>query len=172
MPAPAYAAEHADYNFCASFGFNTPAAVAPSVARLVKATEDTGRECGALVLTMIIADETDAAAEAKWQHYVDGTDLRRSLGATTRPSDDPEPGPLRRTEPPAHLDRGQAADQPGRPLRLLRQGRTHAGRDGGGARRAGVMMTFDDFVIGMEQFGTRIMPLMRCRDSRLQVALT
>ena len=29
----------------------------------------------------------------------------------------------------------------------------------------GVMMTFDDFVIGMEQFGTRIMPLMRCRDS-------
>jgi pyrimidine oxygenase len=28
----------------------------------------------------------------------------------------------------------------------------------------GVMMTFDDFVIGMEQFGTRIMPLMRCRN--------
>jgi len=29
----------------------------------------------------------------------------------------------------------------------------------------GVMMTFDDFVIGMEQFGTRIMPLLRCRDA-------
>ena len=28
----------------------------------------------------------------------------------------------------------------------------------------GVMLTFDDFVIGMEQFGTRIMPLMRCRN--------
>jgi len=25
----------------------------------------------------------------------------------------------------------------------------------------GVMLTFDDFVIGMEQFGSRIMPLMR-----------
>jgi pyrimidine oxygenase len=25
------------------------------------------------------------------------------------------------------------------------------------------MMTFDDFVIGMEQFGTRIQPLMKCR---------
>jgi pyrimidine oxygenase len=34
----------------------------------------------------------------------------------------------------------------------------------------GVMMTFDDFVIGMEQFGTRIMPLMRCRDSLKQAA--
>ena len=29
----------------------------------------------------------------------------------------------------------------------------------------GVMMTFDDFVIGMEQFGTRILPLMRCREA-------
>ena len=27
----------------------------------------------------------------------------------------------------------------------------------------GVMMTFDDFVIGMEQFGTRILPQMRSR---------
>jgi pyrimidine oxygenase len=27
----------------------------------------------------------------------------------------------------------------------------------------GVMMTFDDFVIGMEQLGTRILPQMRCR---------
>jgi len=26
------------------------------------------------------------------------------------------------------------------------------------------MLTFDDFIIGMEQFGTRIMPLMRCRN--------
>jgi len=27
----------------------------------------------------------------------------------------------------------------------------------------GAMMTFDDFVIGMEQFGTRIQPLMKSR---------
>ena len=33
----------------------------------------------------------------------------------------------------------------------------------------GVMLTFDDFVIGMEQFGTRIQPLMRCRNE-LQAA--
>ena len=32
---------------------------------------------------------------------------------------------------------------------------------GGGV--GGAMMTFDDFVIGMEQFGTRILPLMTCR---------
>ena len=30
----------------------------------------------------------------------------------------------------------------------------------------GVMLTFDDFLIGMDQFGTRIQPLMRCREAR------
>jgi pyrimidine oxygenase len=28
----------------------------------------------------------------------------------------------------------------------------------------GVMLIFDDFVEGMETFGTRVMPLMRCRE--------
>ena len=69
-----YAASYADYNFCASCGVNEPTAVAPSVARLVAATKETGRDCGALVLTMIIADETDEAAMAKWEHYKAGTD--------------------------------------------------------------------------------------------------
>ena len=30
---------------------------------------------------------------------------------------------------------------------------------------AGVMLTFDDFVIGVEQFGQRIQPLMRSRQN-------
>jgi pyrimidine oxygenase len=34
----------------------------------------------------------------------------------------------------------------------------------------GVMLTFDDFIIGMEQFGTRILPLMRCRSDVRQAA--
>src|SRR5216683_6668415 len=55
---------YADYNFCTGGGVNQPTAVAPSVARLVKATADTGRDCGALILQMVIADETDEAAMA------------------------------------------------------------------------------------------------------------
>jgi pyrimidine oxygenase len=34
----------------------------------------------------------------------------------------------------------------------------------------GVMLTFDDFVIGMEQFGTRIQPLMTSRTQVNQAA--
>jgi pyrimidine oxygenase len=34
----------------------------------------------------------------------------------------------------------------------------------------GVVLTFDDFRIGMEQFGTRIMPLLKCRSQVLRAA--
>ena len=34
----------------------------------------------------------------------------------------------------------------------------------------GVMLTFDDFIVGMEQFGTRILPLMQCRQGIRQAA--
>jgi pyrimidine oxygenase len=70
-----FAARYADYNFCSGGGVNQPTAVAPSVARLVDATGKVGRECGALILQMIIADEADAAAMAKWEYYKAGTDV-------------------------------------------------------------------------------------------------
>ena len=73
-----FAAVYADYNFCVSFGINTPAAVAPSVARLVEATRESGRDCGALILIMVIADETDAAAMAKWNQDRKSTRLNSS----------------------------------------------------------------------------------------------
>ena len=73
--ASRFAAQYADYNFCAAAGINDADSVRAEVARLAAATAETGRDCGALVLTMIIADETDAAAMAKWEHYVAGTDL-------------------------------------------------------------------------------------------------
>ena len=38
-----FAAQYADYNFCGSGGINEPTRVAPSVARLVAATQETGR---------------------------------------------------------------------------------------------------------------------------------
>jgi pyrimidine oxygenase len=31
----------------------------------------------------------------------------------------------------------------------------------------GIMMVFDDFLIGVEQFGQHIQPLMECRHDRL-----
>ena len=164
-----YAAEHADYNFCASVRLQRPTAVAPSVARLVKATEETGRDCGALILTMIIADETDEAANAKWDHYKPGTDLEalayRDEQAQDDPSTDIYAQPNRR-----RIWDDKLADQSRRPGRVLCLGPRMLDELAEVPGVRGVMMTFDDFVIGMEQFGTRIMPLMRSRNETKNAA--
>ena len=70
-----FAATYADYNFCSSFGINDPLGVAKSTRRLVAANARSGRNCGALVVMMVIAEETNEAAFAKWEHYRDGIDL-------------------------------------------------------------------------------------------------
>ena len=165
-----YAAKYADYNFCASFGYNAPTAVAPSVARLVAANQVTGRDCGALILTMIIADETDEAANAKWEHYKAGTDFEalayRDGQAQDDPTTDPYAQPNRRRILGTNklpTNQGVLVGSYATVARMLDEL-----SDVPGVR--GVMMTFDDFVIGMEQFGTRVMPLLRCREKLLEAA--
>ncbi len=159
-----FAARNADYNFCVSLGENQPTAVGPSVARLVRATQETGRKCGALVLVMVIADETDAAAQAKWAHYVAGTDREALAFRDAQAADDPStetftsPSRLKvlgaNTRPVSH---GVLIGSYASIARMLDALAEVPGVEG-------AMLTFDDFVIGMEQFGTRIQPLMRCRD--------
>ncbi len=158
-----FAAQHADYNFCASFGFNAPTAVAPSVARLVAATRETGRHCGALILTMVIADETDDAAIAKWEHYKAGTDLEALAYRDEQAQDDPNTDvyaqPNRRRILGTNklpTNQGVLVGSYASVARMLDELAEVPGVQG-------VMLTFDDFVIGMEQFGTRIQPLLRCR---------
>jgi pyrimidine oxygenase len=158
-----YAAQHADYNFCSSFGVNQPTAVAASVARLVEAARAAGRACGALILTMIIADETDEAAMAKWEHYKAGTDLEALAWRDAQASDDPSQDPYsqpnkRRTMGLEQLptNQGVLIGSYAHVAAMLDEMATVPGVQG-------VMMTFDDFVEGMENFGTRIQPLMRCR---------
>jgi pyrimidine oxygenase len=70
----AFSAKYADYSFCLGKGVNTPTAFAPVNDRLAAATAKTGRKVETFVLMMVIADESDEAAQAKWQHYRDGVD--------------------------------------------------------------------------------------------------
>jgi pyrimidine oxygenase len=165
-----FAVEHADYNFCSSGGINEPTRVAGSVARLVEANVAAGKNCGALVLTMVIADETDDAAMAKWEHYKAGTDHEAIAWRDAQASDDPSADPL------AGPNKRRTLGTIGLPT----QGGVLVGSYASVARMLdelaavpgvqGVMLTFDDFVIGMEQFGTRILPLMRCRQGLKLVA--
>src|SRR5260370_26386962 len=158
-----FAAQYADYNFCTGGGVNQPIAVAPSVARLVAATAETGRDCGALVLQMIIADETDAAAMAKWEYYKAGTDMEALAWRDTQAEDDPSKDPYaqpnrRRTLGIEKLptNQGLFVGSYASVARMLDELATVRGV-------RGVMLTFDAFIICLEQVGTRILPLMRSR---------
>jgi pyrimidine oxygenase len=144
--------------------------VAGSVARLVEANAAAGKNCGALVLTMVIADETDAAALAKWEHYKTGTDHEAIAWRDAQASDDPSADPLagpnkRRTLGTIGLPT-QGGVLVGSYVSIARMLDELAAVSG----VQGVMLTFDDFVIGMEQFGTRILPLMQCRQGLKLVA--
>jgi pyrimidine oxygenase len=165
-----FAAETCDYNFCASFGINEPTRVAPSVARLVAAAEKAGRDVGALILMMVIADETDAAALAKWEHYKAGVDLEALAWRDAQAGDDPSKDPFATK---SRLTRTGKEKLPtsmgvlvGSYASIARMLDELAGVPG----VCGVMLTFDDFIIGMEQFGTRIQPLMASRANLKQAA--
>ena len=158
-----FASEHVDYNFVASSGLNTPEAVAPIVARLVAANAVSGGHCGALVLIMVIADETDEAAMAKWEHYKDGTDFEALAWRDGQASNDvvKDPYSVEGRFKPSTRDK-----LPTNQGVLCGSFATVAGlldRLAAVPGVQGAMMTFDDFVAGMENFGTRIQPLMTCR---------
>ena len=153
-----YAARYADYNFCASFGVNKPKAVSQSVGRLIDATENTERKCGALILTMIIADTTDEAAFAKWEYYKAGTDAEALAYRDRQASDDPSQDKYnianrRKIENMEKLptNQGLLIGSFENVAKMLNELSTVDGVEG-------VMLTFDDFILGLEQFGEKIQP--------------
>src|SRR6266478_443199 len=119
---------------------------------------------------MVIADETDAAAQAKWEHYKAGADIEalayRDVQAEDDPNKDPYSQPNRRAilgTDKLPTNQGVLVGSYASVARMLDEMSTVPGV-------RGVMMTFDDFVSGMEQFGTHIMPLMRCLENRRNAA--
>jgi pyrimidine oxygenase len=157
-----FAARHADYNFCFGMGLNEPLKCQEAVNRNVEASQKTGRDCGALLLFMIIADETDEAAWAKWEHYKAGADLdaiawMNGQGeADVRKSMDVSAIYMSRPPSAMNLNIGTLVGAYATVARLMDEIAEVKGA-------AGVMLTFDDFLVGMDQFGQRIQPLMKTR---------
>lgn len=157
-----FAAEYADYNFCGASGHNTPKTFAPVTEALLRATENTGRDVGAMVLLMVIADETDDAAWAKWNSYSDGVDLDATswvAGQAEKDSKADQGATAKRiggAENPVNLNMGTLIGSFERVAGLLDE---VAEVDG----TKGVMLTFDDFLVGVRNFGERIQPLMKSR---------
>jgi pyrimidine oxygenase len=158
----AFTATYADYNFCLGRGVNTPAAVAPVIAQAQAAAVKTGRPIASYVLMMVIADETDAAARAKWDHYKAGADgealawLTRQGAADTRSGEDTHVRQLIDPTSAVNLNMGTLVGSYERVAAMLDEMADIPGL-------SGVMLTFDEFVGGVQMFGERIQKLMRSR---------
>jgi pyrimidine oxygenase len=157
-----FTARHGDTNFFQGVGLNTPTAHGVSTSRLAAAVAETGRDVGACILFMVIADETNEAALAKWQHYNDGLDQEAvswMIGQALADANAPATSSSRKKalpERPINLNMGTLVGSYASVARMLDEAASVPGT-------SGLMLCFDDFVAGIEAFGRRIQPLMRCR---------
>ncbi len=157
----AFSAKWADYAFCLGKGVNTPTAFKENNVRLAAATAKTGRDVNIYVLIMIIAAETDEEAMAKWKLYNDGADMDAigwlsDQGAKDKTNADTNVRQLAAPEGAVNLNMGTLVGSYARVAAMLDEMAAVPGT-------GGVLLTFDDFIEGVEAFGTRIQPLMKCR---------
>jgi len=162
-----FAAEYCDYNFCAAPNtINTPEACIGPIERLRAAAARHGRDVKALVWVTVIAAETDAAAEAKWELYRQGTDLEalrwsKAQAAADQTAMDPNSTKARVI--------GNPSQSPTASMKLIGSYATiarHLDRMAEIPGMVGAMLSFDDFREGIDQFGEHIQPLMESRGSR------
>jgi len=165
-----FVAQYGDYNFVVAGGLNDTSGSREVVGRVAAAAKQYGRDTGALQLLMVIADRTDEMAFAKWEHYKTGTDIEAlewqasqagmdtkaqagsTAAALVQQIQDPQPtGLLKLIGSYENVARmlDEIASTPG---------------------LKGIMLTFDDFIVGIEQFGEHIQPLMKSRNPALAAA--
>ncbi|MFO1087053.1 MAG: pyrimidine utilization protein A [Reyranellaceae bacterium] len=162
-----FGAEHGDFNFVAGKGINTPTAHAPTNQAMAEAAAKTGRDVGNYILLMMIADETDDAAIAKWQLYNDGADLDAMAWLADQANADTNAAATstaRQMAAPTgavNFNMGTLVGSYENVARMLDECATVPATKG-------IMLVFDDFLIGLEQFGQRIQPLMTCRREKLK----
>lgn len=158
-----FASNFADYNFAMGSGINTPKAYGDASARLVEAATQTGRDVGTYVLFMIIAEETDEEAQRKWKLYNDGIDVEalswmKGQGSQDKKAD-ANATATKLVEGTVNLSMGTLVGSFEKVAAMLDEA---ASVDG----TKGLMLTFDDFVEGLEKFGQKVQPLMKSREGK------
>ncbi|MEC9262607.1 MAG: pyrimidine utilization protein A [Pseudomonadota bacterium] len=157
-----FSAKHADYNFCFGKGLNTPTAFAPTSERLIEAAKKEQRTVTSAVLIMVIADETDEKAMAKWEHYKAGKDqaaldwMSQQGAADKKSGKDTNVRDMTDPTSAVNLNMGTLVGSYASVAAMLDEIDTVPGCEG-------VLLTFDDFIVGMDDFGNKIQPLMKSR---------
>lgn len=158
-----FSAQYCNYNFCLGEGVNEPMKAASVPARLLEHAKKTGRDVGAYMLYMVIADETDEAAMAKWVSYNEGADkdaLAHLLGKAAEDVNTSETSTvaaIQRSPSPINFNMGTLVGSYANVARMLDEVAAMPGVKG-------IMLTFDDFLEGIDRYGEHIQPLMKCRN--------
>jgi pyrimidine oxygenase len=120
------------------------------------------RDVTAVALFMVIADETDEAARARWQSYKDGVDeeavawLGQQGAADTKSKGDTNIRQMADPTSAVNINMGTLVGSYEAVASMLDEIAEVPAT-------SGVMLTFDDFVQGIENFGQKIQPLMKSR---------
>ncbi|ORY63406.1 luciferase-like domain-containing protein [Pseudomassariella vexata] len=160
-----FASNYADYNFAMGSGINTPTAYGAASSRLVEAAKKVGRDVGSYVLFMIIADETDEKAQAKWMLYNEGVDheaLAWMKGQTSKDTQADKNSTAQNISLPegaVNMNMGTLVGSYEKVAGMLDEIASVPGTKG-------IMLTFDDFLEGMDKFGEKIQPLMKSREGK------
>ncbi len=164
-----FGATYCDYNFCLGEGVNEPTKARDVPARVLEHAEATGRNVGAYMLYMVISADTDAEALAKWDSYEKGADraaLAHLLGHAANDVNteaNSMAAAVQRNPSPINFNMGTIVGSHASCARMLDEVAAMPGV-------AGIMLCFDDFLGGMDAFGTKIQPLMKCRQHKLPAA--
>lgn len=111
---------------------------------------------------MVIAAETDEAAFAKWNFYRDGANVDALAwmadqgGKDTKADANATGKVISLPEGAVNLNQGTLVGSYASVAKMLDEIAEVPGTKG-------IMLTFDDFLVGLEDFGTKIQPLMKCR---------
>ncbi|QEE60578.1 LLM class flavin-dependent oxidoreductase [Salinibacterium sp. dk2585] len=154
-----FIAEYADFHFGAG---STPEQVEESHSALMRESAGTGRNPQSFASSMLIIGDTDADAARKVELYAKGADAGALEGMYREYSNDTstEGSSAAIAEKVAQAKNnpfyGGGAPVVGSPQTIA----NHLNRLAAVSGTAGIMLTFDDFIEGIERFGAEVMPLL------------
>jgi pyrimidine oxygenase len=147
-----FTAEYGDYNFV--IGSAGVDGLTAANRQLLDAAAKTGRPVGSYPLYTVIIDDTDEAAAAKVQRYRDGADLDALAYMTGQAGMDASGATAAKiAEMKGAMFMGIEVIA-GSPATVAERIDEIAAVEG----TAGIMLVFDDFVEGLDRFGSEVMP--------------
>ena len=153
----AFCATYGDYQFI--IGGHDLEKVKSDAARLVDAANKTGRDVGVYVLFQVTMGQTDAEAEAKWEHYKDGADLEAIKFMTGQAELDTAGATadiITNLKGAFNLNIGPIVGSYATIAKRLDEVAQIPGIKG-------TMLVFDDYPVATKEFGDHVMPLMESR---------